>query len=405
MPFRTALSGLNAASADLRVTGNNIANASTTGFKQSRAEFADVFANSFSGIASNAIGTGVRLSSVAQQFGQGNIDFTGNNLDLALNGQGFFVLSEGGSRVYSRDGAFKVDRDGFVVNSSGQRLQAYPPGNADGSIFSTGVLGDLVLDGSEAAPQATSLVSATLNLRADATDLSGVAFDPADPETFSYTTSLTTYDSLGQSHTATLYFRNTGALTWEARVAVDGNVLPDTQPMTFNSDGTLASPAAPVGFGTFDPGNGATPLDIEFDFTSASQFGSVSNVTALTQDGFSTGRLSSVDIDTSGVVLARFTNGQSRALGQLALANFPNPQGLQQLGNNAWGDSFAAGEVVLGAGGAGSFGQVQSGGLEGSNVDLSEQLVGLITAQRNFQANAQVISTADAITQTIINLR
>ena len=405
MPFRTALSGLNAASADLRVTGNNIANASTTGFKQSRAEFADVFANSFSGIASNAIGTGVRLSSVSQQFGQGNIDFTGNNLDLSLNGQGFFVLSEGGTRVYSRDGAFKVDRDGYVVNSSGQRLQAYPPGNNDGSIFSTGVLGDLVLDGSEAAPQATSLVAATLNLRADAPDLSAIPFDPSDPETFSYTTSLTTYDSLGQSHTATLYFRNTGALQWEAQVAVDGNLLPDTQAMTFNSDGTLASPASPVGFGAFDPGNGATPMDIEFDFTAASQFGSVSNVTALTQDGYSTGRLSSVDIDTSGVVLARFTNGQSRALGQLALANFPNPQGLQQLGNNAWGDSFAAGEVVLGAGGSGSFGQVQSGGLEGSNVDLSEQLVGLITAQRNFQANAQVISTADAITQTIINLR
>ena len=405
MPFRTALSGLNAASADLRVTGNNIANASTTGFKQSRAEFADVFANSFSGIASNAIGTGVRLSSVSQQFGQGNIDFTGNNLDLAINGQGFFVLSDGGTRVYSREGAYKVDRDGFVVNASGQRLQAYPPANADGSNFSTGVLSDLVLDGSEAAPHATGLVSATLNLRADAEDLSAVAFDPTDPETFTYTTSLTTYDSLGQAHTATLYFRNTGALQWEANVAVDGNMLPNSQVMTFNSDGTLASPAAPVGFGPFDPGNGATAMDLEFDFTAASQFGSVSNVTALKQDGYSTGRLSSVDIDTSGVVLARFTNGQSRALGQLALANFPNPQGLQQLGNNAWGDSFAAGEVVLGAGGTGSFGQVQSGGLEGSNVDLSEQLVGLITAQRNFQANAQVISTADAITQTIINLR
>ncbi|HKK03663.1 MAG TPA: flagellar hook protein FlgE [Gammaproteobacteria bacterium] len=405
MPFRTALSGLNAASADLRVTGNNIANSSTAGFKQSRTEFADVFARSSTGIASNAIGTGVRLAGVTQQFGQGNVDFTGNNLDLALNGQGFFVLNDGGSQVYSRNGAFSVDRDGFVVNSSGQRLQAYPPANADGSSFSTGTLSDLQLDASEAPPRGTSEVTATLNLRADAPDLSATAFDPVDAETFTYTSSLTSYDSLGQAHTSTLYFRNVGPLQWEAHTAIDGNMVGGAQLLEFAADGTLASPSGAVSFGAYDPGNGAQPMDIAFDFTGATQYGSTNSVSALNQDGYSTGRLSSIDIDASGVVLARFTNGQSNPLGQVALANFSNPQGLQKLGDNAWGDAFAAGEVVLGAGGSGNFGDIQSGGLEGSNVDLAAQLVGLITAQRNFQANAQVISTADTVTQTIINLR
>ena len=405
MPFRTALSGLNAASSDLRVTGNNVANAATVGFKQSRAEFADVFALSYSGISQNAVGAGVRVSAVTQQFTQGNVDFTGNNLDLALNGQGFFVLSDAGSQVYSRAGSFQVDRDGFVVNSSGQRLQSYPPSNPEGTAFSTGMLGDLRLDASEAPPQATSLVGATLNLSSAAEDLSALPFDSTDPNTFTYTTSLTTFDSLGQAHTGTMYFRNVGALQWEAHFAIDGNVVGGAQPLTFNSDGTLSSPLTAVNFGAYDPGTGADLMDVAIDFSEATQFGSTNSVSALRQDGFSTGRLSSIDIDPNGVVLARFTNGQSRALGQVALANFPNPQGLQQLGNNAWADTFGAGEVVLGAAGNGNFGAIQSGGLEASNVDLSAQLVNLITAQRNFQANAQVISTADTITQTIINLR
>jgi len=405
MPFRTALSGLNAASADLRVTGNNVANSATVGFKQSRAEFADVFAVSYSGISQNAVGAGVRLSSVTQQFSQGNVDFTGNNLDLALNGQGFFVLSDAGSQVYSRAGAFQVDRDGYVVNSGGHRLQAYPPSNEAGTAFSTGMLGDLQLDASESPPQATSTVSATLNLSSEAEDLSALPFDPSDPNTFTYTTSLTTYDSLGQAHTGTMYFRNIGPLQWESHFAIDGTVVGGAQPLSFNSDGSLAAPLTAVSFGSHDPGTGAEPMDIEIDFSQATQFGGTSSVSALRQDGFSTGRLSSIDIDPNGVVLARFTNGQSRALGQVALANFPNPQGLQQLGNNAWADTFGAGEVVLGAAGSGNFGAIQSGGLEASNVDLAEQLVNLITAQRNFQANAQVISTADTVTQTIINLR
>jgi flagellar hook protein FlgE len=292
-----------------------------------------------------------------------------------------------------------------VVNSAGQRLQSYPPSNADGTAFNTGMLGDLQLDASESAPRATSRVTATLNLSSEAPDLSALPFDPGNPNTFTYTTSLTAYDSLGQAHTGTMYFRNIGPLQWESHFAIDGTMVGGAQPMTFNSDGTLASPLAAVSFGAHDPGNGAEPMNIAIDLSTATQYGSNSSVSALRQDGYTTGRLSSIDIGSTGVVLARFTNGQSRALGQVALANFPNPQGLQQLGNNAWAATFSAGEMVLGAAGNGNFGAIQSGGLEGSNVDLAEQLVNLITAQRNFQANAQVISVADTLAQTIINLR
>jgi flagellar hook protein FlgE len=406
MPFRTALSGLNAASADLRVTGNNIANTSTVGFKQSRAEFADVFALSYGGISQTAIGAGVRLAAVTQQFGQGNIDFTGNNLDLAMNGQGFFVLSDSGTRVYSRAGAFQVNREGFVVNAQGQRLQVYPPQNPQGTLFNTGTLTDLQLSTSEAPPQATTAVDTRLNLSSQAEEPATAPFSMSDPTSFNYSTSLTVYDSLGQTHTATLYFVKTATnLEWESYLAIDGTPVGGAQTLTFNSDGSLATPTTPLNFGTHDPGNGANLLNIDFDLTNATQYGGSFNVTSLSQDGFSTGRLNSIDIDSAGVVFARYTNGQSEALGKVALANFANPQGLQQLGDNAWGESFAAGDVILGQADTGNFGNIQAGGLESSNVDIAEQLVRMITAQRNFQANAQVITTADSITQTIINIR
>ncbi|HEY8519042.1 MAG TPA: flagellar hook protein FlgE [Gammaproteobacteria bacterium] len=405
MPFRTALSGLNAAAADLRVTGHNIANASTQGFKQSRAEFADVFAVAYAGISRTAIGSGVKLAAVTQQFTQGNIDFTGNNLDLALSGRGFFVLSDDGARVYSRDGAFQIDREGYVVNAAGKRLQAYPVADRLTGTFDTGRLADLRLVTTEAPPRATSRVEAAFNLAAGAADLSATPFDPDDPASYQFTTSLTVYDSLGEAHTADLYFRGAGALQWQAFLAIDGNQVGAAQPLEFDSSGSIIAPTTPFSFGTFTPGNGAAPLDIEFDFSQATQYGSTYGANALQQDGFATGRLTGVDIDSSGVVSARFTNGFSLPLGQVAVASFANPQGLQQLGDNVWGETFAAGEPLFGVAGRGDFGLIQSGGLEASNVDIAEQLVRLITAQRNFQANSQVISTADAVTQSIINIR
>jgi len=410
MPFRTALSGLNAASADLRVTGNNIANSGAVGFKQSRAEFSDVFAVSQGGVSKTAIGSGVRLSSVTQQFGQGNIDFTGNSLDLALSGDGFFVLRDSGAQLYTRAGNFQVNRDGYVVSNDGHRLQVYPRQSQIREDFDLSRLGDLRLSTSEAPPSETTRVEARLNLPSGA-EPPTAAFEVGNPASFNHSTSVTVYDSLGQPHTATLYFRSNDPLEgrWNVHLAIEGTeVSPlegsDQPELQFNSRGELENPS-PLRFAAYSPGNGAEALDIQFDLGAATQYGSSFSVTSLSQDGFTTGSLSGVDIDSSGVVFARFTNGQAQSLGKMALANFANPQGLQQLGNNLWGETFGAGDVVLGEAGGGGFGLIQSGGLEASNVDIAQQLVNLITAQRNFQANSQVISTADTITQTIINIR
>ena len=395
MPFRTALSGLNAASADLRVTGNNIANSGTVGFKESRAEFADVFAKSQGGVSSTAIGSGVRLSSVTQQFSQGNIDFTGNSLDMAISGDGFFIVKDAaGGEFFTRDGAFGVDRNDFVVNSQGHFLQIYPEG-ASGN----GETVPLRLDTSAAEPRTTENVSARLNLPAGA--------EPPDEGVgFNYSTSVTVYDSLGQSHTATLQFAKLDATSqWEVRVSINGgDAVPFDEPLTFDAQGRLEPPTEALRF-EFDPENGADDLEIDFDLSSATQFGGSFSVTSLNQDGFTTGTLSGIDIDSNGVVFARFTNGDARSLGTVALSSFANPQGLQQIGNNLWAQTSASGEPIEGRAGDGNVGLIQSGGLEASNVDISQQLVNLITAQRNFQANAQVISTADTVTQTIINIR
>lgn len=408
MSFRIALSGLNAAQSSLDVTANNIANANTTGFKQSRAEFTDVYATAFGSIGSLETGAGVRLASVSPLFTQGNIDFTGNALDLSINGEGLFVLSDQGTSIYSRAGAFSVDRDGYVVNVSGHRLQAYPPIDPQAGTFSTASLGDLQLTASDAAPNPTTTADVGLNLQADAVDLGPGAIDPTDPTTFNYSTSMTTYDSLGQAHTSALFFRKTDTVTrtWDVSLVVDGDITQTTavNTLTFDNLGQLTSPM-PVNFGTYDPGNGAAPLNVDFDFTGTTQFGTGFAVNSLFQDGYATGRLSGLEIDESGVVQARYSNGQSTALGKVALANFANLQGLTPLGDSVWGDSFAAGDRRLGEPGAGSFGFLQSGALEASNVEITEELVSLISAQRSFQANAQVISTADSITQTIMNIR
>jgi len=407
MSFRIALSGLNAAQASLDVTANNIANANTNGFKQSRAEFTDVYATAFGSIGSLDTGAGVRLASVSALFNQGNIDFTGNALDLAVNGEGFFVLSDQGSNIYSRAGAFQVDRDGYVVNVSGQRLQAYPSLNTSGSSFSTAALGDLQLIASNTPPNPTSTAGISLNLEAGSAQLGVGVIDPADAATYNYSTSMTTYDSLGQPHTSSMFFRkiDTATRTWDVRVVTDGDVAQSTavQTLTFDSLGQLSS-AQPVNFGSYDPGNGAAAMNVDFDFTGTTQYGSNFAVNSLFQDGYTTGRLSGLDIDESGVVLARFSNGQSSALGKVALANFPNPQGMTPLGDSTWGESYQAGDRRLGEPGAGNFGFLQSGALESSNVEITEELVNLISAQRSFQANAQVISAADTLTQTVINI-
>jgi flagellar hook protein FlgE len=411
--FNIALSGLNAAATDLSVTGNNVANSSTVGFKQSRTEFSDVFAASFGGLSKTAVGDGVTVSQVAQQFDQGNLDFTGNALDLAVNGEGFLVFNDAGTQVFSRNGALNVDRDGYLVNAQSQRLQVYNVVDQNIPSFNTGSLNDLQLQSGDAPPSPTADVDILLNLSAQSTPLGAGAIDPTDPTTFSYSTSLNVYDSLGASHTATTYFRLIDSVTnsWDVSLYVDGTAPANnvtsggaTQTnVTFNTDGTLNT-GSPITYDAYAI-PGAAPLNMTYDYAGSTQYGDQFAVNALTQDGYTTGRLNSINIDETGVIFARYTNGQALALGKVALGDFANKQGLQQLGDNGWAETFSSGDLQLGEAGAGSFGLIQSGSLESSNVDISEQLVNLIVAERNYQANAQVIQSADTLTQTIINLR
>ena len=405
MSFNIALTGLNAANQDLSVTANNLANVSTAGFKGSRAEFGDLFASTQSGVSATAIGNGVSVSEVAQQFTQGNIETTGNNLDLAISGNGFFTLSNGGALSYTRDGQFQLDQFGNVITAQGANLQVYPPLASGG--FNTGGLANLSLTTNQSAPNATTTAQITTNLPASAKTPTSAVFNPTDPNSYTNTTSLTTYDSLGAAHTATLYFiKGAAANAWTSQLYVDGNAVGAQQALTYSNTGALTAPAnGMVTFPAYTPATGAAAMNMTFDFSKTTQFGDNFGVTAVTQDGFTTGKLTGISIDRSGVVQARFTNGRSVNLGQIAMANFANSQGLQQLGNATWAQTNASGQAVNGVAGNSGFGDIQSGSIEESNVDTTSALVSMIKAQRNFQANAQMIQTDNQITQTIINIR
>lgn len=422
MVFNVALSGINAASEELSVIGNNIANANTSGFKESRAHFADVYAATALGTGSNAVGSGVRLTDVSQSFSQGTVKFTSSSLDLAINGEGFFELSDSGSTLYSRSGSFKRDREGYLVNSSNQNLVGLLAG-ADGSI--TGVKGNLKIDASNVLPTKTSKVDISLNLDSRVTPpLSSWVGSPdfgdpsPDPSSFNSTESVTVYDSLGNQHLLEVYFiKSDTPNQWSIRTQIDG-VDVDSSPASapfnqrFNEDGSYSEADSDPILLTYVPLNSQglengsrTPQSIVVNFNGSTQFGSSKVLYSLNSDGFSTGELSSLDITDQGLIQGRYTNGQSRALGQVLLANFTNPEGLQPLGNTTWAETFKSGPALTGTPNSASFGAVQSGALEESNVELTEQLVALILAQRNFQANAQTIRTADTVTQSIINLR
>jgi len=358
-------------------------------------------------VSSTQFGNGVKVAAVAQQFTQGNLNTTNNSLDLAISGQGFFVLSDAGAPAYTRSGAFQVNNEGYVVNSQQQRLQVYPAGVSD--TFNTSTLSDLRLVTRDSAPSATENVQTVFNLPSASEPPLTSTFDPADESSYNYARSLTVYDSLGSAHTASMHFVKTATNEWDMHVSVDGNLL-GTQNLVYSSTGRLLTPAnglaaMPVYDAAAGLSTGAADLELSFDLSMTSQYGDTFSMTGITQDGFTTGRLIGIDVDASGVVKARFTNGRSTSLGQVALATFSNPQGLQQLGNTNWAETHASGQPLNGQAGGSGFGLVQSGALEASNVDITAQLVNMITAQRNFQANAQMIQTADQVTQTIINIR
>jgi len=421
MAFDTAISGINAATADLNVISNNIANASTVGFKTSRAEFADVFASSLLGAGSNAIGKGVSLVNVTQEFGQGNISFTNNALDMAINGGGFFQLSQGGALEYTRAGAFQIDSEGYVVSNQGARLQGFQVNNA-GDV--TGQVADIRIDTSLIDPNPTGTVDISSNL--DSREVAptvpfGGPFDAfavpptaPDPSAYNATTSTTVYDGLGNPHVMSLYYVKTANPNeWEVHSAIDGVTTSGPDTLNFQSNGQfdpLTLPIA-VNISGWQPLNadgvatGASVQDINVSLSDTTQFGVQFAVDSINQDGFGPGQLRGLDIDESGIVFARFTNGESRALSQIALADFSNVNGLQPSGDTNWVETFSSGSPNVAAAGTSGLGVVQSAALEESNVEITAQLVDLIVAQRNFQANAQVIQSEDAITQTVINLR
>lgn len=407
MSFRTALSGIAAATTDLAVTSNNIANVSTAGFKEGRAEFGDVYAASIFGTSRNTAGSGVRVTGITQQFTQGSVEFTNRNLDIAISGGGFFTLNDNGSTVYSRAGNFQLDRDGFVVNPTGARLQVFPPAGLGSTSFETGRLRDLQLVTTDSAPNATAAVTVASNLPANAAVPVATPFDPSDTNSFNHSTSITVYDSLGVAHVQTLYYVKTANPNeWQLHNYIDGTAVGGAQTLQYDAQGALTAPA--TGFITlppYTPTSGAAPMNLELDLRSSTQFGERFAINDLRQDGFTTGRLIGIEVSQQGVVFARYTNGVANPLGQVAMSTFPNQQGLQNLGDNVFSQTFESGDVRRGAAGTSDYGLIQSGALESSNVELTEQLVNMIIAQRNFQANAQMIQTTDQIQQTVINLR
>jgi len=398
MSFNTALSGIKAASSDLGIIGNNISNSATTGFKSSRAEFADVF---------TSLGQGVRLQTSAQQFSQGNIAFTENPLDLAISGDGFFQLEGAGITAYTRAGNFKLDSSGNVVNNEGFSLLAR---QADSNGTITGSVAPLQLSNAYVNANPTAAVSSGINFDARETETdSNWALIAGVPDTAGYNSSTTTtiYDSLGNDHTIAMYFSKLDPATnpneWNVRTLIDG-VPEDTTAISFNSNGSFNAPTSiPV---TFNPGGGATAGQaFTIDLSASTQYGSDFAVTSLSQDGYTAGQLLGVDVDNTGIVFARYSNGQSQTVAQVVLANFANVQGLKPNGNSIWVETFSSGTPVVSEPGTAGLGLVQASALEESNVDLTAELVNMIVAQRNFQANAQTIQAEDTVTQSIINLR
>jgi flagellar hook protein FlgE len=416
MGFQQGLSGLNASSKNLEVVGNNVANANTMGFKQSRAEFGDLYASAMS---STSIGIGVNLQAVTQQFKQGNISSTDNPLDLAINGKGFFEVNDNGQTVYTRNGQFQANKDGFIVNNQGMQLIGYPAA-ADGTI-QPGAAGPLQLPTGGVAPNPTTENTVQMNLdsrKAITLPAATPNIDFSDAKTYNDATSVTMFDAKGQDVAVTYYFQKSATDTWNVYATANGtSVKSDANgPLpvaTIDYPTNGGAPTSPTGTVPIDiPATtnaaGAVTLPIagvKLDLTGSTQYGAAFGVTSMSQDGYTAGQLTGVVIETNGIVTATYSNNQSKPAGQLELSTFHNEQGLTALGGNLWTRSFTSGDPIVGAPGAANIGKLQSGALEESNTDLTGELVNMITAQRIYQANAQTIKTEDQIMQTLVNLR
>jgi flagellar hook protein FlgE len=441
MSFQTGLSGLNASSRSLDVIGNNIANANTTGMKASRAEFSGLVSSALSSASSGGAGIGVEVANISQQFTQGNISTTNNNLDVAINGSGFFQLTQNdGSPAYTRDGSFKLNKDGYLITNTGANLMGYPT-DKTGAVTSASIQKLQLPTAAPIGANATTTVTAEFNLDARAklaTGAAATATTPAIPATprSTYGTSLNVYDSQGVASPVNLYFeKDAAANTWKIYSGLDNAaavppvVFPSLGTVVFDASGkiTTATSTAPstvtpaptgafitLGKNTITSPNpnwsGQTPPntmpnEITVKLDTITQFGTAFAVSNLSQDGYTAGELTGLNIGESGAITANYSNGQTQIAGQIALADFRNIQGLSPLGGNAWAATNASGLPVQGSPGVGKFGILRAGALEESNVDLTAELVNMMTAQRSYQANAQTIKTQDQIMTTLVNLR
>lgn len=443
MSFNVGLSGLYAANKSLDVTGNNIANVATTGFKSSRAEFADQYAQSIRGTSSGiTTGSGVTTAAVSQQFTQGTLNTgTGRSLDLAINGNGFFMLSNNGEKLYTRAGAFHTDSDGYVVDESGNNLQGYSI-DGEGNI-ATGVSSNLRVDSSNLAPKSTSLITIASNLNSSSTVPTVTTFDPSDASSYNTTYSTSIFDSQGNEHTLSQYFAKTDTNSWTMYSLIDGRSIStptsttaDATKLTFDSSGALITsgtgapdvtdspnisvgtdgnfainnwiPAASTTVGTTTTwasnGAAANSSGIKLNMLATTQTNSVSGAITKTQDGYATGQITAMNVDASGKMFATYTNGESKVIGQVSLTSFANSQGLAPAGGTNWRETYASGSPVTGAAQSGTLGSLTGQALEESNVDLTSELVNLIKAQSNYQANAKTISTESTVMQTIIQM-
>jgi flagellar hook protein FlgE len=401
MSFQQGLSGLNAAAKSLDVIGNNVSNANTVGFKQSRAEFADVYATALNGSGASSAGIGVKVAEIQRLFTQGNITTTENPMDIAINGNGFFRISNGGAITYTRNGQFQLDKAGYIVTSSGENLTGYVA-DSNGTLGTT--LTDIQINTADLAPQATTSVEEVMNLDSTSDILDIADFDPDDPSTYTQVVPISVYDSQGNSHTLQSYMIKTADNTWEVRTTADGDnsTFVGSSTLTFSDAGVLTGTSTQDV--AFDPASGAA-MSITLDFAGTTQFGSDYSLNSQVQDGYASGRLSSFSVSTDGTIIGRYTNGQAKSLGQVVLAKFANPNGLTALGNNQYAETTDSGVPVIGVAGTSGLGQMQSSATEDSNVDLTSELVNMITAQRYYQANAQTIKTQDQVLQTLVNLR
>ena len=431
MSFNIALSGLNASQKQLDVTANNIANVSTTGFKESRAEFADVYSSSVFANAKTQVGNGVQTAAVTQQFHQGSLTTTHNALDMAIKGEGFFVTSgdlTSQDRTFTRAGAFQVDDKGYVTTSQGSYLQVYQV-NDDGTPKAVSLDSTTPLKIPDVAgkPTQTSKVTESLNLPADGTAVDPANFDPTDSDTYTKSTSVVIYDSLGKSHTVTQYFMKdstaaaTNPNTWRLVTYMyskpvnitGGTGTPAGAVLEFDSQGELTTQTpdpmvteqlGAAGAGIINNGADGTQT-FAIDFGSITQYASAFEVNSLYQDGSTVGQLTKVNIGTDGLVQATYSNGTTIDLGMVAIAKFSNPQGLTQIGDTSWKASLDSGEPTPSQAGVGTVGTVQSSALESSNTNLSAQLVELIAAQRNYQANSRALEVNSTLQQTILQIR